>query len=591
MRDHGLALAALLAGIALSPSPATAATSALGKLKKGDTVEAEGAWDGSKGAFRTTEIEKLKKARRPNARGAIDTLDGSSAKLTIFGREIQVSDRTVFASSTGVNGGRFSDLQPGMRVEVTADVEEPGAWTATKVVWQGVRGSDKVKGTITDIRHVDGSLEAVEISGLLLHVTERTELKTDYLEDELLGGLFSDVGDVNAPHLRLGKRLLLAGDCRLATRHEAGFTLSEEDDERVVTAPALTMQLAGDWGPALQSLIDVGVHGDAQWEGGRSETAGPNLEARQAYAILRTPGGKGAALLVGKQRIRDSREWLFDEQLDAVRLYLYWTRPVVLEASYLPSILPPKGESFETWDDVLLRTRFIPDSRNEASLYFLKRRDSSPRNRQPVYWGLSYHGRTRRVLAAWLEASLLRGEDRGRPQRAWALDGGATLTSRGRVRASVTGAYAVGSGEEKEPGDPFSQEFRQTGYQDNTGRFGGFSSFQYYGEVLDPELSNIRILTLAAGLRFGSSVSLDGVYHTYRQHRLDNDLRAALKPASPPNEDSPDLGRELDVIVAVRNLWKRASMSYSFGRFEPGAALAGSQGHATRHRLSVRVAF
>jgi alginate production protein len=262
-----------------------------------------------------------------------------------------------------------------------------------------------------------------------------------------------------------------------------------------------------------------------------------------------------------------------------------------LEASYLPSILPPKGESFETWDDVLVRTRFIPDSRNEASLYFLKRRDSSPRRRQPVYWGLSYYGRPRRFLAAWLDGSLLRGEDRGRPQRAWALDGGATLTSRGQVRASVTAAYAVGSGEEKEPGDPFSQEFRQTGYEDNTGRFGGFSSFKYYGEVLDPELSNVRILTLAAGLRFGSSVSVDGVYHVYRQHRLDDDLRAALEPPNPPNEDSLDLGRELDVIVAVRNLWKRASMSYSFGRFDPGPALAGSQGHATRHRLSVRVAF
>ncbi|MGH2578803.1 MAG: alginate export family protein, partial [Actinomycetota bacterium] len=215
---------------------------------------------------------------------------------------------------------------------------------------------------------------------------------------------------------------------------------------------------------------------------------------------------------------------------------------------------------------------------------------SSTRRRQPVYWGLSYQGRPRRALAGWLEASLLRGEDKGRLQRAWALDAGATLTAgTATVRSSLTVAYAIGSGEKTARDDPFSQEFRQTGYEDNSDRFGGFSNFKYYGEVLDPELANLKILTLGAGFRFRYSASLDAVYHLYRQHRLDDELRARL--AMPLDGRSPKLGRELDVILGVQNLWTRVSLSYAFGRFEPGAAFPARLRPVTLHRFGVRLAF
>ena len=36
--------------------------------------------------------------------------------------------------------------------------------------------------------------------------------------------------------------------------------------------------------------------------------------------------------------------------------------------------------------------------------------------------------------------------------------------------------------------------------QRNRGKFNGVVSFRYYGEVLDPELTNLRILTLGIGL-------------------------------------------------------------------------------------------
>ncbi len=584
-------LAAVIAGIALAPRPLLAGPSALRKLRKGDTVEAKGNWDPNKGVFLAIEIEKLPNPSRPRVRGVVEAVDRGAGKLMILGRQVQVSGETAFLSASGKSVGGLSNLEPGRRAEVTAKVDETGAWTATKVVWRGIKIPilDRVRGTITAVHRLDKSVETVEISGLLLGATPKTEFKSDYLEEELLGGLFADEGGPNAPHLRFGNRLLLSGDVRPSVRHEAGYALSEGDDELVTTEPALTLQLAGEWGRAFHTLVDVRLGSQHVATVDRFDLVEHQFEARQAYAVLRLPRHRGAALVVGKQRVRDHREWLFDEYLDGIRLYVYGTRPVVFEASYFPSLLAPKGEKFETWDDLLLRARYMPDSRNEASVYFLKRRDSSPRRRRPVYWGLSYHGRPWRVLSGWLEASRLRGEDNGRPQKAWALDAGATLTTRGSVRPSLTVAYAVGSGEKKEPDDPFSREFRQTGHQDNSGRFGGFSNFKYYGEVLDPELSNLKIYTLGAGLRFGYSVSVEGVYHLYRQHRLDDELRARLAPEL--DGRSPELGRELDLVLGVQNLWKRVSFSYAFGRFEPGVAVTGRPDPVTRHRLSVRLAF
>jgi hypothetical protein len=579
---------ALLAAIASLCSPATSAASALGKLRKGEAVEVSGRWNRGDRAFVATRIEKLHGGRRPSARGAIDTLDLRAAIFSLFGQGIQVDDRTVFAADSGA-AGRFEDLAPGMRVNVDADPGPTETWRATKIVWRGLKASDKVKGTITGVGPLADSMQTIQISGLDIRVSDRTNLETDYLMEELLGTLFSDEGDANVPNLRLG-RLRLAGYGRLSTYRDAGYALSGVKDDSLFAQSALALQAVGDWASVFQTLVDVRLENERNW-GNELNFTDPRLELLQGYAILRTRGQRGAALVVGKQRIRDHREWLFDEYLDAARLYLTVARPLVLETSYIPSLFPPPDKSFKTWDDWLFRARYIPDSRNEATAYWLIRRDSSPRRRQPMYLGLSCSGRPSPRLRGWMELAYLRGEDKGRPQRAYALDFGTTFTTTGRVRPSLTLAYAVGSGEEKLSGDPFSQEFRQTGYEDNTGRFGGISSFQYYGEVLDPELSNLEVMTVAAGIRFGYSASVDVVAHAYHQQVPDDDLRAALPLEGAPNGKSRDLGREVDIILGLANILRCASVSYGFGLFDPGRAFQATDRLATRHRVSLRVGF
>ena len=192
-------------------------------------------------------------------------------------------------------------------------------------------------------------------------------------------------------------------------------------------------------------------------------------------------------------------------------------------------------------------------------------------------------------------ASLLRGTDKQRDEEAFAFDLGATLAAVNvNIRPHVTLGYALGSGD-KTRGDAVSQEFRQTGYEDNSGRFGGFANFQYYGEVLNPELANIQILTAGAGVWAHPLVSLDAVFHTYRQHRLKNDLQVEsgglLVPPAIPSGLQNNLGWELDFILGVQKLWQRLNIGYSFGWFHPGTGFLPRTDNAILNRLNLRVEF
>jgi alginate production protein len=53
--------------------------------------------------------------------------------------------------------------------------------------------------------------------------------------------------------------------------------------------------------------------------------------------------------------------------------------------------------------------------------------------------------------------------------------------------------------------------FRQTGLHSNEGRCQGRNYFHYYGELLQPELSNFQIWTVELGAPFWQSSSVEFV--------------------------------------------------------------------------------
>jgi len=132
------------------------------------------------------------------------------------------------------------------------------------------------------------------------------------------------------------------------------------------------------------------------------------------------------------------------------------------------------------------------------------------------------------------------------------LDVGGTWEMPSVWHPSFTLGYAYGSGK---AGSSEARDtgFRQTGMQDNNDKFRGVASFRYYGELFDPELSNLQILTAGFGIRFFERSSIDFVYHNYKQAVAapffhDVDFKRD------PDGLSRDIGQEWDLIVGVEDL-------------------------------------
>ena len=108
----------------------------------------------------------------------------------------------------------------------------------------------------------------------------------------------------------------------------------------------------------------------------------------------------------------------------------------------------------------------------------------------------------------------MRGREGSKKIRGIGFDLGATYQFDLPLKPSVAVGYAFGTGT-ADPKGLVDKSFRQTGLQENEDRFHGVTSFKYYGELFDPELSNLMIFTGGIGIRPTRNSSIDLVYHYY----------------------------------------------------------------------------
>jgi alginate production protein len=107
------------------------------------------------------------------------------------------------------------------------------------------------------------------------------------------------------------------------------------------------------------------------------------------------------------------------------------------------------------------------------------------------------------------------------------------------------------------------------------------SKFKVYGEALDPELSNLKILTSGFGFRPSANVSVDIVVHRYRLDEISDEVRnSALTALANQAGESKDVGKGLDIVVGVRRAFgiRRLGMDFRVGWFSPGRAYLRDEG-------------
>ena len=133
------------------------------------------------------------------------------------------------------------------------------------------------------------------------------------------------------------------------------------------------------------------------------------------------------------------------------------------------------------------------------------------------------------------------------------------------------------------------ERFRQTGLHGNDFALNNKTTFRYLGEVLDPELTNIRILTAGVGAAITKKWTADIAVHSYQQVEIEDNLRGSDIEFEPLGLDD-DLGIGADLVVNYEHN-KQLNLIMTSGRFVPGDAFSDGRDDAWIARLEVEYNF
>ncbi len=550
------------------------------------------------GALTANDIEELPKPREPKLRGEIKSIVADSAVVRMFGINVKFTPETEFVMD-GTEKYSFSSLKQGQRVEISCKISDANEWIARKVSVTNIKKSDKVKGTVTRVA-VDGKApDTLYVSGISILLVPETDVNkpTSYREvakEELFGALAQDTPTEEIGRLRVGNAIVVNGDYRQTFRTEKELDLSRRfDSNQSEIEPYLRMTAMGYINSELRGLAQARVWKNFVISSEQDEASSSvKLEMTQLYLLAPNIGNTGFAAQVGRQNFESPREWLFDDYLDAARLYFFGVTPLRFEVAAIHAV-NPLNPKFRTWTDLYGMVAVRLDKYNNISAYMLSRSDTDIRNREPIWWGATYTGRIHSRFRPWANFAVMRGTDKGRPLNAYAFDlGGAYVATGTEWTPSITVGYAFASGDDLGSADT-DQEFRQTGYEDNASRFGGLSKSSIYGLVLNPELSNLAILTVGAGCRPFEQASLELFYRVYRQHHAAPDLQGTglVDPPARPNGSNDDIGSAIDLIASSPLILQSMRLVWSIGIFNPGDAYEPRQKRASVSRLEMNISF
>jgi alginate production protein len=336
-----------------------------------------------------------------------------------------------------------------------------------------------------------------------------------------------------------------------------------------------------------------------------------SIERGQAWALVDRVGGLPLSVQLGRVALIERRSWWWDDDLDAVRVIYMpgdWrietglAREVARVSSTAGGIDPTAKNVTRWFGNAAWRWA----ERHSAEAFWLLADDRSgapapgssfvsdsedPLDGRLRWFGLRASGEVRfeskHRFTYRADAAIVRGHETNTPftetdsgaliagssnsyrVRGHAWDLGAQWVLPGDLRPTFSLGWAAGSGGTD---GVLDRNFRQTGLQENKGRMGGVKRLRYYGELLRPDLANLRISTAGFGLRFLANSSAEVLWHGYRQREASTTL-AGARLSEDPAGIARDIGDEIDLFIAMRE-WQHVELTLTLSRFRPGAAFA-----------------
>jgi len=374
--------------------------------------------------------------------------------------------------------------------------------------------------------------------------------------------------------------------------------------------------------------------GQSEWETRRDngpEQSRGYLERGQMWLFVPQPFDWPLDFQLGRIGLVEDRSWWWDEDLDAVRLFFghgAWSIETGFAQRLMPVSTDEHGIDAEARDVLRWFGRGVWQwrKRHRLEVYGLHAVDHSGRpsigatladrdqddaDARLTWFGLRAIGEVRFDAGGrfgyWADLATVRGTEtrsetseigdgrlrveshQRRDVRGYGWDLGVRLSGPGPARPTVWAGWAAGSGD-RDPDDGVDHAFRQTGLEENKGRFGGVKRFRYYGELVRPTLSNLSVASLGVSTRFWEKSSVDLIWHDYRQ-RVASDRLADTRLSADPTGEHRHLGSALELFLAFRES-PAAEWTFSLSRFRAGRAFGEDAGrHAVFAELGLTINF
>ncbi len=558
----------------LLPGSTSASPQDLSGLSVGHWVELKGKLQSDR-SFLASSIELMEPEEEEALLGTVTKIDPEETWLELLDQRVELTSRVSWRKTE-------VDAVLGQQVKVEGYYRGPRKFSARSIsLREG--GRDRIVGRVDAIRELEEGTEldvlryrVVFESGVVLVAEEPLDQYSLIEprapargESEEFKSEFRRRSDENflPGSIRLADGLMLGlrAEYRRETKRDydlSGATPEDRIDDGLSLRGVLVWSPTQNFSTRVAGRLGLDIRQDEK--DGYSDALPARLT--EAYIYWKELFSVPLALQLGRQDYYDQREWLWDENLDAARLhYFYDDWHAQLAAITTLAGSSPREEATERY--VAEITHGPPDKMWGA--YVIDQRAALAVPDYPVFAGLRAYGEWFPDHNVWGELAAVSGYEGTNDIRGWGFDVGTTWSPSAAKPWYFTAGYAFGSGD-ADPNDGEDGNFRQTGVQDNNGRWGGVTSFKYYGELLEPELSNMHILTLGVGRRFGRRFSTDLVYHYYMQDVARDRLRDTGLDMRPNGIDR-ELGSELDLIFGHRSS-VGLDTEIVLATFDPGSA-------------------
>jgi len=565
-------------------------------------LKVDGTWDGQ-----TFNVDRIRQ-RNPDKDVKRIRISGAVTEISEFDEVIQIGPVRMRWQRSQADA--ISTVKVGDTIEVDAIQGASSSFTIVAFESTNVDSVDSIEliGALTGYSSDDDWTE-LRLAGIPARTSRRLfsngRLALQRLDDRRPDNQFTtNIGNV---------RTTIGGEIGIKADADGDRDLDNDAaDEQLDADVQVQLEAFFEVSDTISGFAELKVEQSQRYEFPLNRTRSEfNVDRGEMWLYLDQPFDLPAGIQIGRQNFAEDREWWWDTDLDAIRLYV--TYPTL---SLEVAIAEELGRESLTDDLADIEdqdiTRFIAkghlrlSSELNLDTFFLHQSDHSSsfnvadiiaanledEDDANLTWvGVRLSG-TLDLLDIfeteyWIDIARVSGEEThyefdelpngelgvgsvlDQDRSGTAIDVGGTLTLSGIQMGvfsepALTLAYASGSGDESSDGT-----FRQTGLNDNNGRFNGVDRFRYYGELVRPELENLSVATLSLGLLFNDESSLEIIYHHYAQNHLST--RHSLRIDQRANGGSLDLGDELNLVFGIEE-WEHVEIEAIGGIFSPGRA-------------------